>query len=738
MHKISEDEKKTLGFRANLVAYLILLIGGGLLVTKVSQKMFMQHQYWLDVQARLVKDSVQVRPRRGNLLSDEGDLMVTTLPEYKVYMDFGVPTLKNRSKISKAVLRRYKKDSLAKRNAYSDNARLLFAKELHRIFPNTSTSHFLSKINQGYSTQSRYFQLYSPLITHSDYREVEAAAYRLFGSQHGLTHSSQEIRNHPFGSLASHTLGSFRTIEAKDKNGKLLPKDRPTAGLEVAFNKDLKGEDGLKKRRRIFNRYRDDVLIPAVQGADIMTTINVNMQDICETQLRKEIAILKERNKTVLQGMVILMEVKTGYIKAIVNLSPNSNGEYTERNNRALTDAMEPGSTFKTASLMVALDDGMITMKDSVDTGEGMRVMYGSKNKDWYYARHHYLNTINKTPGKPYYDHAINVQEILEQSSNIGTAVLIDRHYKNCPEKFIDGLKRIGILDSINLQGLRVNRPSVIEPNNTKGLWSKSTLPWMSFGYNSKMAPINTLCFYNAIANNGKMMAPMLVKEIQYDDHIEHLKTKVLRQHICKASTLKEVQHMLEGVVKNGTGKSAGNSEFGVAGKTGTAQIYLPTYGYAHKRKLGSFAGYFPTESPRYSCIVVLEGASMSSHDAANVFGEISRHVYAQCLTRGVNMAIDSITEPTPKVVSGNTRLTEKALNELDISDKDIDIKTPRAVQEYRMPSVYGMGLRDAISTIERTGATVTQVQGHGKVFRQFPRAGSRISNHTQTSITLK
>ncbi len=738
MHKISEDEKKTLGFRANLVAYLILLIGGGLLVYKVSQKMFMQHHYWLEVQARLVKDSVKVSPRRGNLLSDEGDLMVTTLPEYKVYMDFGVPKLKNRAKASRAVLRRYKKDSLAKRNAYSDSARLAFAKELHRIFPNKSTQQFKARINSGYKKASRYYQLYRPLITHSDYREVEAAAYRIFGAQHGLTHSSQEIRNHPFGTLASHTLGSFRTVEMKDKNGKLLPKDRPTAGLEIAFNKDLKGEPGLKRRRRIFNRYRDDVLVAAKQGADIVTTINVDMQDICETQLRREINILKERNKIVQQGMVILMEVKTGQIKAIVNLSPNSYGQYTESNNRALTDAMEPGSTFKTASLMVALDDGVITMKDSVDTGEGMKVMYGSKNKDWYYNRHHYQNYLNKTPGKPYFDHPLNVQEILEQSSNIGTAELIDRHYKNCPEKFIDGLKRIGILDSISLHGLSVNRPKVTEPDDPRGIWSKSTLPWMSFGYSSEMAPINTLCFYNAIANGGKMMAPMLVTEIRYDDRTERIKSKVLRQHICKSSTLKNVQQMLESVVKNGTGKTAGNDEFGVAGKTGTAQIYIHPHGYNHSRKLGSFAGYFPTESPRYSCIVVLEGASMSSHDAADVFGEISRHVYAQCLTRGVDMAVDSIIEPYPTVVRGDTRLAKKALRELDTSSKKVNIKAPLTAKEYQMPSVYGLGLRDAIAIIERTGAKVTQVQGRGKVFRQFPRAGSRISSHTRASITLK
>ncbi len=708
-------------FMVLVIACFILIIGKVCYLTLVpSTKAF-----WAQAANRLVKKDVPIKPRRGNILSDDGKLLVTTLPTYRVSIDYlsGVTEKKTARKSPKNQQRRARE--LEKRKKLVRENITPLANGLHELLPDYSASYYRNRLLKGFNRQSRSWSIYPGRVDYSTLQEIQKLPlFNLGRYKGGFTFSESLDRKRLFGSLAAITLGVYDS-----KNSK-----RALAGIEKSFNEELKGKPGKKDRKKFMTHYLDVIKEPAIDGYDITTTLNIDMQDICDAQVRKE-AIDKHADV----GVAVLMETKTGQIKAIVNLIKGNDGHYYELSNRAIGDMMEPGSTFKTASLLVALDDGKITLEDSIDVGNGVKEHHGRYIKDWNW----------RTGG---YKRYLSVPEILGFSSNIGTAELIVKHYEKNPQKYIDGLKRIGILDSLGLQIKGGHRPSVISPDS-KG-WNKTSLAWLSFGYNSQIAPINTLTFYNTIANNGREVKPYFIKKIEGDDGYEKIfEPEVIRSSICSKHALRDIQYMLRYVVEEGTGKLAGNDHFAVAGKTGTAQIYDGKYGYNSGKALGSFCGYFPADNPKYSLIVSFSGKHISSHSGAEVFGRIAERVYAHTEKCNIRLAMPEKKTIFPSIKYGHADEIKKVLNTLDIPyeldkntcpwvkvkkdsvNKELDLFDAPTIHKNIMPNVYGYGLKDAIYLLEKLGLHVS-ISGYGRVWQQSVRAGTRI--HKGNFVTLK
>jgi cell division protein FtsI (penicillin-binding protein 3) len=418
-------------------------------------------------------------------------------------------------------------------------------------------------------------------------------------------------------------------------------------------------------------------------------------------------------------------------VKAIVNMRRGSDGEYHERYNDAVSYRCEPGSVFKTASFLVALDDGVVDTNYVIHTGSGIMKMHGANMKDhnWHHGG--------------YGD--INVARTLEVSSNIGVSYVIDHFYGSNPTKYVEGLYRVGIGEDLKLSINGYLPPKIRMPNTTTTnraeYWSKTTLPWMSIGYETQIAPINTVTFYNAIANNGKMMRPRFVKEFIKDGKVVMtVEPEVIKDQIAKPQSVKTMQTILRHVVSQGLGKRAGSHSFQVAGKTGTAQV-AKAGGY----KSGtieywlSFCGYFPADDPKYTCIVCLKksglpasGGSMSGA----VFHKISEGVMAKNLKLRVSDAYDSLFAFQPVVKTGDVASANYVLNHLKVSTDDMNLKAPE-IQQHVMPNTIGMGAKDAVYQIERQGVKVT-LNGVGSVRHQSIAPGTPLKPGMNCTLELK
>ena len=702
---------------------IILVIGliGVAIIVKAAIIMFAERQYWKEVADRFIKENVVVKPNRGNILSSDGKLMASSLPEYQIYMDFmsGEKDEKKRKK------EQHFKDSVFKANLKE------ICDGLHRIFPDKSANEFKLHLQQGRKKESRNFLIYPKRISYIQYKEVkQLPVFNLSKYKGGFHEQAFNQRKQPFGSLATRTLG--RVFAAKDS---------AVNGLELSFDTILKGRNGLTHRQKVGPKYLNIVDIPPVDGCDIVTTIDVTMQDIAEKALIDE---LKEINGNV--GVVVLMEVATGEVKAIVNMTKCSDGVYREIKNNAISDMMEPGSTFKTASIMVALEDGKITPADGVDTGNGVYMMHGRPMKDhnWRRGGYQYLT----------------VPQILMYSSNIGVSRIIDDHYVNNPEKYVEGLYKLGLNQPLNLQINGEGKPNIRRPSS--GRWSKTALPWMSIGYETQIPPINTLTFYNAIANNGVMVRPKFVKAVMRNGEIiQEYPTEVIKPSICSAKTLKQIQEILELVVSKGLGKAAGSKQFKVSGKTGTAQISQGSGGYKNGtvNYLVSFCGYFPSENPQYSCIVAIQKSGLPASGglmAGSVFGKIAERVYAKGLSIDIKNAIDSNSVVIPEIKNGDMKEAQFVLQSLKIpvhnqfnsnGGKNIwgyaqaNLTSVTLTQHDLLrdfvPSVIGMGAKDAVYLLESKGLKVT-LNGRGRVYAQSIPQGNLIRKGQIIKLELK
>lgn len=565
-------------YRYTFIVFLMTLVAIAVIV-KAGIIMFGERQYWTDVADRYIKENVVVHPTRGNIISADNKLMASSLPEYKIFMDFVAVRESGRDSVLM--------DSLTK-----------ICEGLHQIFPNKSAQEFRRHILKGRRLKSRNYLLYPKRISYIEYKEVKKLpVFNLNKYKGGFHELAYNQRKKPFGSLAARTLGDMfpdMTLGAKN-------------GLELTYDSILRGKDGITHRQKVMNKYLNIVDMPPIDGCDIVTTIDVGIQDIAEKALVDQLTNLEAAS-----GVAVVMEVATGEVKANVNMTRGNDGHYYEMRNLSVSNLMEPGSTFKTASIMVALEDKYITPHTLVDTKKGIVNMHGSNMKDWNWYKGGYGE--------------IDVTRIMEVSSNIGVSSIIDKYYGNNPQRFIDGLRRMSIDTPLNLGFVGEAVPRIKGPKER--YFAKTTLPWMSIGYETMIPPIYVLNFYNAIANNGVMVKPKFVREIAKDGEvIKEFPTEIINPKICSDTTLAQIRTILQRVVSHGLAKPAGSKQFSVSGKTGTAQISQGKAGYkaGGTSYLVSFCGYFPSEAPKYSCLVSIQGPKGSPSggiQAGSVFSE--------------------------------------------------------------------------------------------------------------------
>lgn len=714
------DSKKVMP-RYSFLAIFMTLVA----ITVVGKTLYImtaKRAFWEEVADRVKVDSLKTLPIRGNILSCDGQLMASSLPQYNIFMDF-------------VALREAKKDTLFEQKLDS------ICMGLNAIFPDRSAEEFKKHLMEGFEKNKRHWPIWNRRINYSTFSEVKSLpVFNLSKNQSGFHWDEHNARKLAYGSLAGRTIGKMYGA-----------KDTAQCGLELSYDSLLRGEEGIRHRRKVLNKYLDIVDTPPVNGADIVTTIDVSMQDLAERALLKELRLI---NANV--GVAIVMEVKTGDVKAIVNMTKCADDDYHEIKNHAISDLLEPGSVFKTASIMVALDDGVVDTTYRVETAGGVWPMYGREMKDHNWRRGGYgMLTLPQT---------------LMVSSNIGVSRIIDDHYHNTPEKYVQGIYRLGLADDLHipLQGAspaRIRMPKKDARGKQYVNWSKTTLPWMSIGYETQVPPISTLTFYNAIANGGKMMAPRFVKAVMKDGVvIKEFEPVVLRERIAKETTIKKITTILEHVVSQGLGKKAGSQSFLVAGKTGTAQISKGAAGYksGQMNYLLSFAGFFPAYEPRYSCIVCIQKSGLPASGGGMsgvVFHDIAEGIMAQSLKLEAADARDSLSVLIPQVKNGNMLAASYVLDHLGIkqqsnwdgsylngnpiwghalesSGKTIALHRVPEVDKNTMPDVHGMGAKDAVYLIESRGVKV-KLNGRGKVMEQSIGAGHRIKKGMVCSLRL-
>ena len=701
---------------------LVMIILAVCVVGKSLYIMTAKRDYWMKVAERQKRDSVTVKPNRGNILSCTGQLLASSLPEFKIYMDF-------------VALKEAKSDSLWDVKVDS------ICNGLHKIFPDKSAAEFKQHLSEGKAKMKRHWAIYNERINYNTFCEVkDLPMFKLYSNKSGFHWEEFNARQRSYGSLAGRTIGAMYGA-----------KDTARFGLELSYDSILRGTNGIVHRRKVRNKFLDITDTPPIDGADIVTTLDVSMQDLAERSVIKE---LKEINGNV--GVAIVMEVKTGDIKAIVNMEKCFDGQYREIHNHAVSDLLEPGSVFKPASLLVALDDGVVDTTLHVETGGGVWQMYGRDMKDHNWRKGGYgLLTFAQT---------------LWYSSNIGVSRIIDDHYKNNPEKFVQGIHRLGLADDLKIPLVGATPARIRMPHkNSHGQydnWSKTALPWMSIGYETQVPPISTLTFYNALANNGTMMRPRFVtKVVKNGETIMEFPPEVMHEHIAKDASIKKMQTILEQVVSIGLGKKAGSPNFKVAGKTGTAQMSKGAGGYKSGvvNYLLSFAGYFPADNPRYSCIVCIQKSGLPASGggmSGKVFHEISEGIMAQSLKLDVKDARDSASIFVPQVKDGNILAADYVLTHLGINakttwsgnsfagkpiwgkaetigNKYIKLEKQKQYGKGTVPDVIGLGARDAVYQMESRGIR-TQIYGRGKVVKQTLIPGTLIKKGATCSITLE
>lgn len=703
--------------RYAFIASLLVLAGFSILA-KAVYTMTVKKDYWMAVSERFVKENEAVPPTRGNILAAGGEVLAASLPEYKLYMDYMSwekdPVRRDKEQHLRDSLLRDKADSIAT--------------GMHAIFPEVSPDDFKSRLLEGRTKKSHHWLLYDKRVTYIQYRQAKMLPIFKLSANAGGFHTEEfKTRKNPYGRLAIRTIGDL-----------FKGKDEARTGLELSFDSILRGKPGIAHRQKVLNRYLSIIDKPAEDGCDVQTTLDVSMQDICEKALSDKLTEIEANS-----GVCILMEVSTGDIKAMTSLRRMEDGSYQEVNADAVKNLYEPGSVFKPMSFLVGMDDGYIHMTDQVDVGCGIKEMYGRKMRD--------ANWRSGGSG------VVTVPQILQKSLNVGVSTLIDRYYHNDPRKFVEGIYRIGVNEDLKIPIPGYARPRIRMPKPDGSNWSKTALPWMSIGYETQIPPITTLNFYNGIANNGKMLRPRLVKAIlRGNEVVKEYPVVVLREHMARAEAVKNIQDCLESVVSVGLGKKAGSKFFHVSGKTGTAQVWTKN-GFA-SQYLVSFAGYFPSEKPLYSCIVCIQKGAPASGGGmcAPVFKRVAETVMAQRFTDDYSAARDTLHSLLPLVSPGNISAAADLLDQLDInhsapgnledqpltwgvthtSGNNITLSTTTGDTGDEVPDVKGYGLRDALFRLERMGLKV-RTRGVGRVSKQSLAPGTHFKKGAEIELLL-
>ncbi|HXB42117.1 MAG TPA: penicillin-binding protein [Bacteroidia bacterium] len=701
------EHRNDILWRTYLV-YIFMCVFALAIVYRIVQVQFIEGDMWREKAKQLTTAYVDIEASRGNIFDENGNLLATSLPYYEVGMDVNAPSL------SKDTFNKYVTP---------------LSEELAQLFPDKSKKEFKKILRKARETKDRYIVLHRN-VSYKDLLKIRKFPMLKKGARGGLAYIQTNKRERPFKILASRTIG-YTMNEYK-------------VGIEGAYDSILRGTSGKRLMQKVaadvWRPINDENEVDPKNGSDIYTTIDVNIQDVAENALLK--ALVKNDAS---QGCVVLMEVKTGEIRAIANLTRTDSGMYSERLNYAMGYPTEPGSTFKLASLLVALDDEYVDLDDKFYVGNGECMYYDKKVKD------------SHPPKKT----ELTVQEIFETSSNVGVTKIITQYYSKNPQKFVDKLLTFNLGKPLGLGIPGEGKPLVKSVRDKH--WSGVTLPQMSYGYEVLVTPLQTLTLYNAIANNGRMVKPRFIREIKTNGiTVKKFTPEIIDEQIVKASTVRKARTMMEGVVERGTGKGLNITAFKVAGKTGTAQMAVNgTYGTEGNHIYqSSFVGYFPAENPLYTCIIIISSPSKGVYYgglvSGPVFKEIAEKVYSGSLDfqQEINDGKQFLTK-APEIIKGKKQDLDKVLTELNIPYKNsgegtwatnnktdstkitlqtVDVETQ--LKKGTMPNLSGMSAKDALFLLENNGLNV-KIQGFGAVRKQSVEAGTKFYKGAQIVLTL-
>lgn len=690
------------------IAFILVALFAGAIFYRIVHLQFMEGEKWQAKSETLNFQYRQVSATRGNIYAADGSLLATSLPFYRVVID---PMVAKEEVFSKGI------DSLS------------FFLSAH--FKDKSATSYKRMIKDARSEKKRYVILNRTQIGYQDMQKMAKwPIFRNGRSGGGVIFEKVEKRYRPFNNLASRTVGFVN----EDKNG---------AGIEYSFNNFLEGKNGKALFQRIAGGSWKPVFdaedIKPDDGYDILTTLDVNIQDVAESALLRQLT-----NKDAEFGCVIVMEVATGKIKALINLQKNKDGfGYGENYNFAIGDQglTEPGSTFKLLSMLALLEEGKINLKDTIDTGKGTFKFYDRNMND------------SKEGGYG----KITIKEAFEKSSNVAISRLVEDNFGHNPSKFVSYIEKAGLDKPIDFQLKGEGVPYFKKPGEKN--WYGTTLPWMSIGYEAKLTPLHTLMLYNAVANDGKMVKPMIVQAVVRGNQVEEeYETEVVRRSIASSKTIDQLKILLEGVVQNGTAKNVYTEEYKIAGKTGTAQKLIG--GRYTQKYYTSFAGYFPADNPKYSAIVVIDSpkgfAAYGGDVSAPVFKEIADKIYAQDLglndKKSEKIYLTSNSGPFPLIQAGNMEELQMICNKFGISNHvsgDIEEEWVKSTPVNKaviwkanktdsptVPDVTGMSLRDALYVLENKGIRVVY-QGKGRVRGQSINPGTPVNNAYVINLVL-
>lgn len=692
--------KKSILIRVR-VAFLFVMLFAIAVVVKTGHIQTVEGKKWAEMGEKISFDYKTVKATRGNIYSDNGSLLATSLPFYKVAFDATNP-----------------KDEIFRKGL--DSLSFLLA----RFYKDKSSADYKHMLQDARADDKQYIILNRKQIDYQDKKMMsEWPIFREGRLGGGVIFEKVDLRYRPFSNLSKRTIGF---VNENDKG----------AGLEFSFNDQLNGQDGYAYYQKIAGGIWKPIFdannIKAVDGLDIQTTLDINLQDVAETALYHA---MMEHNAD--DGLVMVMEVKTGEVKAISNLSSDGNGSFYEKFNFATAGSFEPGSTFKLVTMMALLEDSEVELTDSIDTGNGEYKFY--KN----IVRDHEEGGLG----------TITVRQAFEHSSNVAMAKLVDKNFGKRPQKFLDHVDRLKLNKPLNIQIAGEPMPKFKRPGE-RG-WSGISLPWMAYGYGVEYTPLHTLALYNAVANNGKMIKPIFVTEIRKADEVkESFETETIVGKICSDKTLEKLKVMLEGVVQDGTAQNIKNSHYKIAGKTGTAQIL--ENGKYTKKYITSFVGYFPAHTPKYTAMVLIKNPrgwyQYGSNVAAPVFKEIADNIFSRDIDLHVAEAKERFSEAGvfPVIRAGNQQELTMLCNDLGVSNHTkteeewvraskngnaVDWKK-NVMGKGLVPDVAGMTFRDAIYLLEKEGLKVFY-EGKGRVASQSLAPGTRISKGSRIFIRL-
>ncbi|MGV1010915.1 MAG: penicillin-binding protein [Flavobacterium sp.] len=664
-------EDKYISYRIYLVAFVVFLMAMAITI-KLTNIQWVHGDKYRKLAKDLTVKTFVIHANKGNIYSSDGSLLATSIPNYTIRFDAVVP----------------------KEEAFEKNVKPL-SDNLSKLLGKPS-SYFQAVLRKARNSKNRY-TLIAEKLSYTEYAKIKK--FPLFekgANKGGIIVEQKTVRVHPIGQIAERTIGYDKLNEEGIQK---------QVGIEGAFGKYLNGKDGKILKQKIakgqWKPIRDVNEVDPQDGYDVISSIDVFIQDIAHHALLKQLQEYKAEH-----GCVVVMETKTGQIKAISNLGKDAvSGNYYETENYAIKESHEPGSTFKLVDMIALLDDQKVDTSKVYDRKGGLITYYGKKVEDSHRGG----------------EQKISLARGFEISSNTVMVQAVYENYRNNPKQFIDRIDRMGMNKPLGLPIQGEGTPIIPHPSDKR--WSALSLPWMAFGYGVAVTPLQTLTLYNAVANNGEMIKPQFVSEIkEWNKTIKKYNKEVINPKICSDETIKKLKEVLHNVVKKGTGKSLYSKDFSMAGKTGTAQANYGTNGGAGKHYISSFVGYFPAEKPKYSCIVVVHkpDASKNNYYGADVAGPVFKRIAQKIFTD-----------------APSTNEIKNLDKKIAIQENDYKLNDPKA-QELKksIPNLKGMSGMDAVTLLGNLGIKV-KIKGIGKVKRQSIPAGEPINKNTILLLEL-